>query len=124
MAPIVSTFVALSASFGSLIPNLGPGLSSASISKVRTNLLGIASARCVASVLHLRAGVDICYSWELGTAAQALTELSWPALSVFNSTAFPPPSKSKGTAVPTDVLVIVDKCVLSPTSCLRPKLTS
>ena len=33
----------------------------------------------------------VTYSWELGTAAEALTELHTPAISVLRQTAFPPP---------------------------------
>lgn len=50
-------------------------------------------------------------SWELGTAAEALLELSWPSLSVFNSSAFPPPSRLNATATPSDVLTIANQCV-------------
>jgi hypothetical protein len=45
-------------------------------------------------------------SWELGTAAEALTELSWPALSVFRSSAFPPPSQLNASLNASDVLQI------------------
>jgi hypothetical protein len=45
-------------------------------------------------------------SWELGTAAEALTELSWPALSVFRSTAFPPPTQLNASLNASDVLQI------------------
>lgn len=46
-------------------------------------------------------------SWELGTAAEALTELTWPALSVFQPTAFPPPSQLNASLNASDVLQIV-----------------
>ncbi|KAJ3505924.1 hypothetical protein NLJ89_g7157 [Agrocybe chaxingu] len=94
MAPLFPGFVALSASLSALVPSLEQGFNASSIAKVRTNLLDIASA-----------------SWELGTAAQALTELSWPALSVFNTSAFPPSSRLSGSAIPTDVLNIANKTV-------------
>lgn len=32
------------------------------------------------------------HSWEIGTELEALTELEWPSLSVFQRTAFPPPA--------------------------------
>jgi len=48
------------------------------------------------------------HSWELGTAAQALTETFTPGLSVFESSAFPPPSELNTTWTPTDVFAIVE----------------
>jgi hypothetical protein len=45
-------------------------------------------------------------SWELGTAAEALTELSWASLSVFYSTAFPPPTQLNASLNASDVLQI------------------
>ncbi|KJA24576.1 hypothetical protein HYPSUDRAFT_476772 [Hypholoma sublateritium FD-334 SS-4] len=50
-------------------------------------------------------------SWELGTAAETLLELSWPSLSVFSSSAFPPPSHLNATATPSDVLEIAKNTV-------------
>jgi hypothetical protein len=50
-------------------------------------------------------------SWELGTAAEALTELSWPALSVFRLTAFPPPSLLNASLNASDVLKIANETV-------------
>lgn len=50
-------------------------------------------------------------SWELGTAAEALTELSWPTLSVFNKAAFPPPARLNATLNATDVLSIANRLV-------------
>ncbi|KAG6919278.1 hypothetical protein DXG01_007410 [Tephrocybe rancida] len=49
--------------------------------------------------------------WELGTAAEALTELSWPALSVFQPSAFPPPQHLNGTLNASDVLEIAVRTV-------------
>ncbi|KIM83914.1 hypothetical protein PILCRDRAFT_68878 [Piloderma croceum F 1598] len=71
-----------------------PGLDDATVSQVRANLLQVASA-----------------SWELGTAAEALTELSWPALSVFRSTAFPPPTQLNASLNASDVLQIASETV-------------
>jgi len=48
------------------------------------------------------------HSWEIGTLAEALTELEWPQLSVFASGSIPPPSHlTKGEA--GDVLAIAEK---------------
>ncbi|KAF9452154.1 hypothetical protein P691DRAFT_722454 [Macrolepiota fuliginosa MF-IS2] len=73
---------------------LQPGFSESTIARVRTNLIQCANR-----------------SWELGTAAEALTELSWPALSVFNKTAFPPPAHLNATLNATDVLAIANRTV-------------
>jgi len=70
------------------------GLDNATVSQVRANLLQVAST-----------------SWELGTAAEALTELSWPALSVFRSTAFPPPTQLNASLNASDVLQIAYETV-------------
>lgn len=50
-------------------------------------------------------------SWELGTAAEALTELSWPSLSIFSSKPFPPPDKLNATFNASDVLQIATQTV-------------
>ncbi|GLB33486.1 putative glycosyl hydrolase family 88 [Lyophyllum shimeji] len=50
-------------------------------------------------------------SWELGTAAEALTEYSWPALSVFERSAFPPPAHLNFSLNATDVLQIAVQTV-------------
>ncbi|KAI0347412.1 Six-hairpin glycosidase [Trametopsis cervina] len=55
-------------------PALAVGFNEDTIVKVEADMLQIAT-----------------HSWELGTAAEALTELHTPALSVFRQTAFPPP---------------------------------
>ncbi|KDR83455.1 hypothetical protein GALMADRAFT_274901 [Galerina marginata CBS 339.88] len=94
MAPLVHGLIALSTSFIAALTSLEPGFNASTISRVRSNLLEVASA-----------------SWELGTAAEALLELSWPSLSVFNSTAFPPPTRLKTSALPIDVLNIANKTV-------------
>lgn len=57
------------------LPVIQVGFNDATIAKVEANMLQIAT-----------------HSWELGTAAEALTELLAPSLSVFRSTAFPPPA--------------------------------
>ena len=51
------------------------------------------------------------HSWELGTAAQALTEISWPELSVYSRTAFPPPARLNGKDFPVDVINIASESV-------------
>ncbi|EGO01597.1 glycoside hydrolase family 105 protein, partial [Serpula lacrymans var. lacrymans S7.3] len=48
-------------------------------------------------------------SWELGTAAEALTELSWPSLAVFQSSAFPPITNESHR--PSDVIDIATKVI-------------
>ncbi|KAI0693801.1 Six-hairpin glycosidase [Cytidiella melzeri] len=58
------------------VPVVAVGFSGETLAKVEANLLQIAT-----------------HSWELGTAAQALTELHTPSISVLQQTAFPPPSK-------------------------------
>jgi len=70
------------------------GLSNNTLAKVRSRLLESANA-----------------SWELGTAAEALTELSWPSLSVFEKSAFPPPARLKASLNASDVLDIAVKTV-------------
>lgn len=48
------------------------------------------------------------HSWEIGTLAEALTELEWPQLAVFASGSIPPPTcLRKGTGA--DVLSIAEK---------------
>lgn len=48
------------------------------------------------------------YSWEIGTLAEALTELEWPKLAVFAPGSIPPPTYlRKGRA--SDVLSIAEK---------------
>ncbi|PFH52600.1 hypothetical protein AMATHDRAFT_189281 [Amanita thiersii Skay4041] len=69
------------------------------IANVRSNLINSAKA-----------------SWELGTAAEALTELSWPALSVFERTAFPPTNHRNASYNAADVLDIANKVMAT-----RPK---
>ncbi|EKM59355.1 uncharacterized protein PHACADRAFT_249789 [Phanerochaete carnosa HHB-10118-sp] len=65
----------LAACFASSLPVAQVNFDDATIAKVEADMLQIAT-----------------HSWELGTAAEALTELLAPSLSVFRSTAFPPPS--------------------------------
>lgn len=77
---------------GSLLASVGGDpFSNVTLSKVRENLLDIAKA-----------------SWELGTAAQALTEAYTPQLSVFSPTAFPPPSILNVSWTPVHTLDIVN----------------
>ncbi|KAJ7591410.1 Six-hairpin glycosidase [Mycena floridula] len=86
----------LTAAILGLVPQ---GFDNAAISLVRSNLISSASA-----------------SWELGTAAEALTELSWPTLSVFNSGAFPPPTKLDAALNASDVLAIATRVVSAKSS--------
>ncbi|KAF8665575.1 hypothetical protein AX16_000033 [Volvariella volvacea WC 439] len=86
---------ALVALAAALLPQLPTGFTSRQLENVRDRLLE----------RDLR-------SWELGTAAQALTEYSWPALSVFNVSAFPPPSPLPPSLNASDVLSIAHTVVL------------
>ncbi|KAG5644561.1 hypothetical protein DXG03_008135 [Asterophora parasitica] len=71
-----------------------PGLSNTTVANVRARLIESAKA-----------------SWELGVAAEAHTEFSWPALSVFEPSAFPPPKHLNVSLNASDVLEIAVKTV-------------
>lgn len=79
------------------------GLSNGTISNVRSRLLDSANA-----------------SWELGTAAEALTELYWPSLSVFRPSAFPPPTTLNSSDSASDVLAIARNTVRTRPSQVLP----
>ncbi|KAE9405940.1 hypothetical protein BT96DRAFT_963680 [Gymnopus androsaceus JB14] len=81
------------------LASLHAGFDDSVIEQVRSNLIAVASQ-----------------SWELGTAAEALTELEWPALSVFNASAFPPPHELDGSDNASDVLQIANDTVTSKPS--------
>jgi hypothetical protein len=88
------------------------GLDDATVSQVRANLLQVASARCCLRSYYFNLfSLEAFISWELGTAAEALTELSWPGLSVFRSTAFPPPTQLNASLNASDVLQIASETV-------------
>lgn len=90
----MSAFIGAAArivTFGSLLAPISNPFSNRTIELVRENLLDIAHA-----------------SWELGTAAQALTEVYTPGLSVFNASAFPPPAHLNSSWTPNDVFDIVE----------------
>jgi hypothetical protein len=53
------------------------------------------------------------HSWEIGTLAEALTELEWPWLGVFASGSIPPP-QFLAEGVAADVLCIAEEYVLFP----------
>ncbi|KAJ2915034.1 hypothetical protein MD484_g5402, partial [Candolleomyces efflorescens] len=89
---VASFGVAKLISLAAILAPLPGGFSNITISRVKDNLLDIAKA-----------------SWELGTAAQALTEVYTPGLSVFNATAFPPPTRLNSSWTPTDVFAIVNR---------------
>ncbi|KAJ3906046.1 Six-hairpin glycosidase [Lentinula edodes] len=93
MAPVLHS-IALVLSSLEALSSLHAGLDSSVIEQVRSNLIAIASQ-----------------SWELGTAAEALTELDWPALSVFNASAFPPPHVLASANNASDVLKIANDTV-------------
>ncbi|KAF5333335.1 hypothetical protein D9611_002262 [Ephemerocybe angulata] len=80
--------------FASLLLPIGDSFSNATIARTRKNLLDVAKA-----------------SWELGTAAQALTEVYTPDLSVFSASAFPPPDRLNSSLTPVDVLAIVNNTI-------------
>ncbi|KAJ3810077.1 Six-hairpin glycosidase [Lentinula aff. lateritia] len=93
MAPVLHS-IALVLSSLEALSSLHAGLDSSVIEQVRSNMIAIASQ-----------------SWELGTAAEALTELVWPALSVFNASAFPPPHVLDSANNASDVLKIANDTV-------------
>ncbi|PPR02489.1 hypothetical protein CVT24_002038 [Panaeolus cyanescens] len=93
MAPWTPAFTAVAVALANFIPS-EPTFENQTITRVRGNLLDIAHA-----------------SWELGTAAEALLELSWPELSVFNSSAFPPSGHFTGLRFPEDVVNIANETV-------------
>ncbi|KAJ3998634.1 Six-hairpin glycosidase [Lentinula boryana] len=93
MAPLLSSLGLILSSLEA-ISSLHAGFSNAVIEQVRSNLIAIASQ-----------------SWELGTAAEALTELDWPALSVFNASAIPPPYELDAANNASDVLKIATSTV-------------
>ncbi|TFY55339.1 hypothetical protein EVG20_g9357 [Dentipellis fragilis] len=70
------------------------GLSDSLVSKVRANAQNIST-----------------HSWEIGTLAEALTELEWPALSVFSPNSIPPPRKLPAHENANDVLQIAEQVV-------------
>ncbi|KAF4574672.1 hypothetical protein EYR36_006022 [Pleurotus pulmonarius] len=89
-----SWITALAATVALVQPYIQNGLNNNTLANVRTRLLQTAN-----------------HSWELGTAAEALTEFSWPSLSVFNASAFPPPAHLNATNNASDVLAIARKVV-------------
>ncbi|KII95923.1 hypothetical protein PLICRDRAFT_34874 [Plicaturopsis crispa FD-325 SS-3] len=83
-------------------PTVQVGFNAATIAKVRANMLQVAD-----------------HSWENGTAAESLTELSWPSLSVFRPNAIPPPTTLNESLNAHDVLDIANATVdLRPSSSL------
>ncbi|KAF9057455.1 Six-hairpin glycosidase-like protein [Panaeolus papilionaceus] len=93
MAPWTTGISVVAVALSNLISS-EPTFDNQTISRVRTNLLDIAHA-----------------SWEVGTASEALLELSWPELSVFNASAFPPSRHLTGSAFPKDVVQIANDTV-------------
>ncbi|EIN10295.1 Six-hairpin glycosidase [Punctularia strigosozonata HHB-11173 SS5] len=88
-----------------------------------STLLGLAASAASAPSLTFQQGLDddvltnvrdrlleaASQSWELGTAAEALTEVYWPTLAVFQPTAFPP--SLNGSYNASSVLAIADTVV-------------
>ncbi len=85
-------------------PSYG-GLSSRTLALVKENMIQVSSQRFVVA-LTFQAVNSRCTSWELGTATEALLEYEWPALSVFNTSAFPPPRTLSASSNASDVLGI------------------
>jgi len=71
--PLILSLLFVSTTLAS--PSASIGFSDATIAKVKANMNQIAT-----------------HSWELGTAAEAMTELDSPSLSVFGDDTIPPPS--------------------------------
>ncbi|KAH8830616.1 Six-hairpin glycosidase [Flagelloscypha sp. PMI_526] len=98
MAPLVrqlTGLVALStAKFPTWRPALQDGFTNTTIDLLRTNLISVAKA-----------------SWERGTAAEALLELSPAGLSVYGEDSIPPPAKLPKNANLTDFSTIVNDVV-------------
>lgn len=111
MAPWINGLVAISAiwraaSYDSVVQNV----TISNIEKVRSNLVEIASARSVSFFYPRSCFIHHAnHSWELGTATEALLELSWPSLSIFNSSSLPPPPVLNATLTPTEVLEIANR---------------
>ncbi|KAF8916804.1 glycoside hydrolase family 105 protein [Mucidula mucida] len=82
-------------------PSYG-GLSSRTLALVKENMIQAVNSRCT--------------SWELGTATEALLEYEWPALSVFNTSAFPPPRTLSASSNASDVLGIAYQVVSAKSS--------
>ncbi|THH13889.1 hypothetical protein EW146_g6382 [Bondarzewia mesenterica] len=80
-------------------------MSSEQVSLVRANMLSISNQ-----------------SWEIGTAAEALTEWEWSSLSVFGgSGSFPPPSTLGVDNNASDVLAIAEKLIAIDIGLLNKK---
>lgn len=88
-------------------PIFGLGLNEQTVINVRNNLVQVANARQISFsyLTSIQILIELS-SWELGTAAEALLELEWPALSVFRTTAFPPPGVLNSSLNASDVLQI------------------
>ncbi|KAA1465990.1 Six-hairpin glycosidase [Dentipellis sp. KUC8613] len=101
LLPVFACLAAAAAAPTSTTPSsvASAGLSDALIAKVRANALNIST-----------------HSWEIGTLAEALTELEWPALSVFGADAIPPPRRLPARENARDVLQIAEQ----PQADLKP----
>ena len=86
------------------------GLNDGTVAGVRSNMLQVANAR-YAHPLNSNKIKSTFSSWELGTATEALIELEWPFLSVFNKSAFPPPTVLSSADNANDVLRIAIQTV-------------
>lgn len=85
------------------------GLDDATITKVKANLRQIAIHRYI---YHTRrpprsaiADSLALHSWEIGTELEALTELEWPSLAVFEGD-LPPPTELTDSDNAADVIAI------------------
>lgn len=86
--------------------DIHPGFAEDTIDRVRHNLIQSAEKRYKGFCSIYTEFTFKLFSWELGAAAEALTELYWPTLSVFHKKAFPPRLSAKVNA--TDVLSIAN----------------
>ncbi len=88
-----------------------PPLSPQKLALVRANAVNISTHRSVRpSAIHRASGkltTRAAGSWELGTLAEALTELEWGRLGVFAPYSIPPPAQLS-TDVAADVLSIAE----------------
>lgn len=88
-----------------------PPLSPHKLGLVRANAISISNERSVRSPAAPLISDDqltnALHSWEIGTLAEALTELEWKQLGVFAPYSIPPPTRL-ATGEAADVLLIAE----------------
>lgn len=96
--------------------SLPPALGDYKLRLVRQNAIDISNQRSVHAptqiISHKRRGIvdeTTRYSWEIGTLAEALTELEWHDLGVFAPGSIPPPTHLQNGQA-SDVLSIAERC--------------